>query len=354
MAAPQTTESAAERLERYRREYQKLQDEEKEIAVLIRQTDGEVERNAQRSEQAAQRVHDLETNLDQYARQEIGPIYETAHGAELRLYVMKAQQEQLQAKRESLERYAATLRDLLPLVEQANKPAPPVVAVSSSGAPPTRSATIHIIQAQEDERQRLSRQMHDGPAQALTNLILQAEICERLLSNDPTQAKVELANLKNAVNTTFQRVRDFIFDLRPMILDDLGLVPTLRKYIQSFQEKNHIAATLTVSGRDRRLPQAVEVSLFRVIQEFLNNVADHAKASHVQVSLDLRDDAVIKALVEDDGQGFDVESVLQDARERHTLGVAGILDRLESLGGAVRFDSAPGQGTRVRVEVPVA
>lgn len=349
-----TGESPAERLERYRKEYQKLLDDEKEISVLIRQTDGEVERHTQRTNQAIQRLQELQANVEQYARQEIGPIYEAAHGGELRLYVMKAQAEQLAVKRDVLERYANTLRELLPLLEAATKPSGPPPAVVSTVSPPTKLSAMNIIQAQEDERRRLSRQMHDGPAQALTNLLLEAEICERLMAADPAEAKVELSNLKNMVNASFQRVRDFIFDLRPMILDDLGLVPTLRKYVQSFQDKSKVATTLTVAGRERRLPQAVEVALFRTIQEALTNVDDHAKASHVQVVLDLRDESLAKVMIEDDGQGFDRDAVLQAARERRSLGIATMLDRVEALGGSAAFESTPGKGTRVRIQVPSA
>jgi two-component system sensor histidine kinase DegS len=212
---------------------------------------------------------------------------------------------------------------------------------------------VVIIHAQEDERKRLSRQIHDGPAQALTNLILQAEICERYMASDPTRGKVELSNLRTMVNGTFRGVREFIFDLRPMILDDLGLVPTLRKYVQGYQEKNKLPTTLTVTGKERRLPQEIEVAFFRAIQESLTNVALHARASQVQVQVDLRDDTVVHAVIEDNGIGFDVSGVLQSARERRTLGIAGILDRVESLGGAAVFESAPGRGSRVKVDVPL-
>jgi len=353
MDVPETgSEDRTERAERYERTLQEILNEEKEVAILLRQTEGEVERNAARRDQAAQRVREMEANIDQYARQEIGPIYAAAHAAELRVYVMKAQLELLQAKRDSLERLAQTLRELVPLLEASGEPAHTAAAPPSNAAP-SKSVTMGIIQAQEDERQRLSRRMHDGPAQSLTNLILQAEICERYMAVDPARGKAELANLKNMVNATFRDVREFIFDLRPMILDDLGLVPTLRKYIQSYQDKNKIAVSLTVTGKEQRLPQVVEVALFRAIQESLNNVVEHAKASQVQVSIDLRDPAAVHAAVEDNGVGFNVVSVLQAARERRTLGIAGILDRVESLGGTVSLDSSPGRGARVQVDVPL-
>ncbi len=354
-----TTDQRVELARRYEDELKKVHDEEKELHVLLRQTEGEVERNTARRDQALQRVREMEANIEQYARPEIGPILASAHAAELRVYVMKGQLELLQAKLDSLARLSKALNDLLPLGGTQPVAAPAfasAVAATSAVSSPTlsRTATMNVIQAQEDERQRLSRQMHDGPAQSLTNLILQAEICERFMATDASRGKVELANLKNMVSGTFRSVREFIFDLRPMILDDLGLVPTLKRYITNFQEKNRIAATLTVSGKERRLPQVVEVSLFRTIQECMNNVAEHSKATDVQVNLDLRDDARVRVLVEDNGVGFSVVTVLQAARERSTLGVANILDRIESLGGTVQFDSSPGRGARVDIEAPIS
>jgi len=355
MSEPRPADNLATRavVERYLQEYNRVQSEEKEIAMLIRQTEGEIDRGTQRLNQALQQVQEMEANLDHYSRQEIASGYQAAHEAELRLGVIKAHLEQLQAKMESLQRYKAALQDLLPLVQAYLSLRRPLEPAPSPGPPAAKTSAINIIQAQEAERQRLSRQMHDGPAQALTNLILQAEICERLLARDPAQAKEELANLKSMVHAAFQQIRSFIFDLRPMILDDLGLAPTLRKYVQGFQERTNIATSLTVLGQDRRLPEAIEVALFRSVQEALANVADHAQATHAQVTLDLQDEAAVRVLIEDNGQGFDVANVVPAARERHTLGIASILDRLEALGGRAHFESAPGKGTRVHLEVPV-
>jgi two-component system sensor histidine kinase DegS len=349
------TDRRAEQTQRQRGELEALQSEEKEIAVLIRQTEGEVERNTARRDQAAVRVREMEANIEQYARQEIGPIYAAAQAAELRVYVMKAQLELLLAKRECQERHKATLRELLPLLDAPGQQSSPVggPSAASSAIVGEKTATMSIIHAQEDERKRLSRQMHDGPAQALTNLILQAEICERYMASDPARGKAELTNLRTMVNGTFRGVREFIFDLRPMILDDLGLIPTLRKYIQGYQEKNKLPTSLTVTGKERRLPQEIEVALFRAIQESLTNAAEHAKATQVQVHVDLRDDVAVHALIEDNGIGFDVSAVLQAARERRTMGIAGILDRVEALGGSAVFESAPGRGSRVKVDVPL-
>lgn len=194
--------------------------------------------------------------------------------------------------------------------------------------------------------------MHDGPAQSLTNLILQAEIVERLFDADPVRARTELGNLKTAANSTFQRIRDFIFDLRPMMLDDLGLIPTLKRYVQTFETKNRIATHLTTQG-ELALPAHVEVLVFRSIQELMNNAARHAHASHIQITLDLQNDPVA-VTVEDDGGGFDVEAVLSAARLRGGSGLANLEKRIQLLRGRIQFQSSTGRGTKVRIELPLA
>jgi two-component system sensor histidine kinase DegS len=267
----------------------------------------------------------------------------------MRLFMMRGQLEQLQNRQQSLEQQS---QRMLRTIELAGQIAPADVgAASAAGIATAQSNVVRVIEAQENERQRLARQMHDGPAQSLTNLILQAEICERLFDSDPVQARVELGNLKNAVNTTFQKIREFIMTLRPMMLDDLGLVPTMKQYAQDFEEKTGMSVNFTVLGRDTRLPPYSEVTVFRVIQELLTNVNKHAHATHVQVSLDFQTDT-IAASVEDDGSGFDVNEVQASTQQRKGLGLPTIQERTEMLGGNVQIESRIGRGTKVRIEIP--
>jgi len=333
------------------REYDQSQKELKEIDVLIRQTTAEVEKLAQRNTQIANRVRQMEMNLDTYHRDDIKELYSAAHEAQMRLFMMRGQLEQLQNRQQGLN---AQGERLLRVTDVVSRIAPEDVLdrVGSSVAGSQRDI-VRIIEAQEEERLRLARQMHDGPAQSLTNLMLQAEICERLFDTDPAQARVELGNLKNAVTATFQKIRGFIATLRPMMLDDLGLVPTLKQYIQSFEEKTRLATQFAVIGREGRLPSHLEVALFRMIQDLLNNVQMHAHANRVQVSLDFRDELVI-ATVEDDGSGFDVSELQAHGSERKGLGLAALAERAELLGGRVQIDSRVGRGTRVRIELPVS
>ena len=335
-------------IEESRKDHEQTQKELKEIEVLIHQSSAEVDKLVQRNSQITTKVHQMEANIDTYPRQDIKEIYSAAKEASTRLFMMRGQLEQLQSKQQNLEKYADHLQKFLEVSERNAYPEP-----SAEGSAPAGERTIvRIIEAQENERLHLARQMHDGPAQSLTNLILQAEICERLFEADPARVHIELGNLKNAVKATFQQTREFIFDLRPMMLDDLGLIPTLKRYVQGFEEKSGLSTNLTIVGKERRLPPYTEVTIFRVVQGLLKNISQHASATYVQVSINLEGE-VIGVSVEDDGSGFDVDEALASARQRKALGIAAMQEQVEMLGGQINFESGIGRGTKVRLEIPL-
>lgn len=337
--------------EHAQKERAQLDAETREIDVLVKQTSNEVEKLQQRQADAASRLRQLEANLDAYPREEIKNMYAAATDAQMRLFMMRNQLEQYQNKQRNLQRFRAQLDKVALLAEQVSEASATVVIQGDGGRGGVdQQSIIQIIEAQELERQHLSRQMHDGPAQSLTNLILQAEIVERLFDTDANRARAELDNLKNTANTTFQRIRDFIFDLRPMMLDDLGLLPTLKRFTQNFETKSHLPTHLTTTG-EYTLSAYIEVTLFRAIQELLNNAARHAHASRAHVTLDLQNDPVVLT-VEDDGSGFDMEGALTAARQRGGSGLATLEKRVQMLGGKIQIQSGTGRGTRVRIELP--
>jgi two-component system sensor histidine kinase DegS len=204
-----------------------------------------------------------------------------------------------------------------------------------------------MIEAQEAERLRLSRQMHDGPAQALSNFILQTEIAMRLFDLDQVRAREELSNLKTSATSAFQKVRDFIFELRPMMLDDLGLAPTIKRFIDALQDHAGLEVRLLLSGTERRFEPYIEVLVFRAIQELVGNAMRHSEATQIKVQLDMGD-SNIKLAVEDNGKGFDV-GILE---ERGRMGVKVIKERVEKLGGYLDIDSTPGRGARITFQIP--
>jgi two-component system sensor histidine kinase DegS len=332
-----------------RREYEQVQLELREIDVLIKQSTSEVEKLAQRNAQITNRMKQIETTFDTVPREDIQEVYTAFQDAQKRLFMMRGQLEKLQSDRRHVQRYGDQLRRLLEATEGAFIKQ----GDGGVGSGTAQPAVVRIVEAQENERQYLVQELHDGPAQALTNLILQAEICERLFDKDANRAREELANLRAAVTSTFQTVRSFMFDLRPMMLDDLGLIPTLKKYAEEHREKSGIPTNLTITGKERRLQSHNEVTIFRAIQELVKNAWNHAHCTSIEISLDMGEDW-IRASVEDNGSGFDVDAVMQAVERHKTIGLVTLRERIEMLGGQLHLDSGIGRGTKVSLELPAA
>ncbi len=350
--APGTPATPAQLGEEARTDLEQAQKELKEIDLLLQQTSTEVDRLAQRNAQATSSLKQLEASLDTVPRADLQAAYTTALDAQKRLFMMRGQLEKLQSDQHNIGRYVGYLRRITESLQfTSEKPSSSSAPASSDLDAGGQSSIVRIIEAQEQERQRLVRQLHDGPAQSLTNLILQAEICERVFDTDTERARHELGELKAAVTSTFQKVRDYMFDLRPMMLDDLGLIPTLRRYVDHYNEKSGVPAVLTVTGAERRFASYKEVVIFRVIQELLANVRAHSHATRAQVFLDVSED-LVQATVEDNGSGFNVAEVLA-AGQSKGIGLSTLKERVAMLGGEIRIDSAIGRGTKVSLQMSI-
>jgi two-component system sensor histidine kinase DegS len=322
-------------LEQYRRE-------QKEIALMLDQSQLEVTKLTQRNASITAHLQQVQTHFESLPRNDIRSSYDAALDAQQRLFVMRGQLEKLQSDHNHLARQIALLDRVVQVLE-SGLPKESRLRTSSE----TTETVERMIQAQEAERQRLSRQMHDGPAQALSNFILQTEIAMRLFDLDQEKARDELSNLKVSATGTFQKVRDFIFELRPMMLDDLGLVPTLKRYVDAFKDQTGMDIRLVVSGLERRLESYQEVMVFRAVQELLNNAVRHSQASTIKINMDMSESNV-KLVVEDDGRGFDAE-VLED---RNSMGLKVIRERVDMLGGYFEVESRLGHGTKVTFQIP--
>jgi two-component system sensor histidine kinase DegS len=325
----------------YQNELEETQRALREVTLMIEQSQGELGKIAQRSTA-------ITSHLQQIQKQgatieDLKMSYESALDVQQRLFVMRGQLEKLQNDKDHLQKYKGILEKILSgSVDGTAATASVVTNVKNQMA-----GIEMIVNAQEAERQRLSRQMHDGPAQALSNFILQTEIAMRLLDADPVQAKDELGNLKDSALSTFQKVRGFIFELRPMMLDDLGLVPTLKKYSEAFKDQSGMDVSLMVTGSERRLEPYLEVMIFRAVQELMGNASRHSQATLIKIQVDLGND-LIRVNVEDNGKGFSPD-ILKDSP---SLGLKLIRERVEILGGKFDVDSTVGSGTRISFAVP--
>lgn len=204
-----------------------------------------------------------------------------------------------------------------------------------------------VVSAQEEERRRISRELHDETGQALTSLLIQLKILEK--SDNLQDVKIHVEELRQRTAQTLQEIRRLAADLRPAALDDLGLISALEGYIYEFSRKANIAVEFHPhSVGNVRLPYEVEILLYRVIQESLTNTARHADATHVEVSFSYANDRITVS-IHDDGKGFNTTEVLNT--DNRSLGILGMRERIELLGGQFQLISAPGKGTHVQVEL---
>ena len=208
-----------------------------------------------------------------------------------------------------------------------------------------RDALRRVVEAQELERRRLSRELHDETGQALTSILLGLRSLDESLETE--DARAAAAGLRELVVATLQDVRRLAVELRPSALDDFGLVAALEHLTASFQEQTGIQVDLGVALGEERLPGGVETALYRIVQESLTNVVKHARARRVSIAL-TRMQHSVKAVVEDDGQGFDPENTREGG-----FGVVGMRERLSLLGGRLRVESSPGAGATIVADVPL-
>jgi two-component system sensor histidine kinase DegS len=324
-------------------ELQETQRALRETTLMIEQSQGEVMKLSQRNAAITSHLQQVQNQLGTTPVEEIRMAYDSALDAQQRLFVMRGQLEKLQSDKAHYERYKSVLEKMQTAGADGN--VAPSTQSAGAGKGPLASVEM-LINAQESERQRLSRQMHDGPAQALSNFILQTEIAMRLMDVDPMQARDELGNLKLSAMGTFQKVRNFIFELRPMMLDDLGLIPTIRRYADTFKEQTGLEVNVVISGTERRMESYLEVMVFRAIQELLSNAARHSQGTLIKVHVDITDHQ-IRVGVDDNGKGFDIDAV-----QGQNLGLKLIRERAEMLGGTFEVDSAAGKGTRIMFTLP--
>lgn len=245
-----------------------------EIELLIGQAKAEATRHEQRRVQATERLaaNDRPMRPDEQAE-----AYGQLMNLTRRAVTMEAQVEVLEGKQKAATRHRVALAAIAQRITGMELPPPgasaPTAAEPAAGAegealPPGLSRVV--LSAQEDLRREIARSMHDGPAQSLTNIVLQAQIVERLVDRDPVHAKAEVRLLVSMVQQTLEATKNFIFDVRPMVLDDLGLVPTLRRATRDRGRRTHIPVEFESIGQDRRLPVDAESATFRILDEALS------------------------------------------------------------------------------------
>ena len=210
----------------------------------------------------------------------------------------------------------------------------------------SRDAVRRVVEAQELERRRLARELHDETGQALTSILLGLKTLEQSIESE--EGRTAAADVRSIVVSTLRDVRRLAVELRPAALDDFGLVPALERLADTYRQQSSLEIDLELQLGPARLPGEVETTLYRIVQEALTNVAKHAQAGRVSILLRRKDEGAV-VVIEDDGTGFDAGA----ARHESGLGLTGMRERLGLVGGQLRIETAPGRGTTVVAEVPL-
>jgi two-component system sensor histidine kinase DegS len=305
------------------------------------------------------RLMEVSRNFNVYSEDDIKACYDEAKVLQVNLAVAREQEQSLRRQRDDLE---LRLKQLKNTVEKAEGLVSQVGVVLGylgnemdnvvnqiESLQQSQLFGSKIIKAQEEERRRVAREIHDGPAQLMANLVFRSEVCERLIDIDIVRAKGELKDLRGQVRDCLKETRKIIFDLRPMTLDDLGLVPTIKRLLETIEERSKTITEIRIIGEEKRLESYVEIGLFRIIQEALNNVEKHAGATLIKVILEFKAGFVV-VVVEDNGVGFNTS----EQADNSSFGILGMRERMNLLHGQLAIESEIGKGSRVNIKVPIA
>lgn len=213
-----------------------------------------------------------------------------------------------------------------------------------------------IIEAGENEKKSIAREIHDGPAQTLAYLSLEIQLLKTLINNNKSKETNEkISDIEKYIQDTLDETRRIIYDLRPMSLDDLGLIPTLQNYINEFNQKKDMKVSLKVLDKDnlhREIPSALGISVYRIVQEALNNIYKYAETNIANVNIDILGHSLILKVV-DNGRGFDVRKVFKNVKTNRNFGLLGMKERVDLLNGEFKIKSSINKGTTIYISLPL-
>ncbi|TMW72366.1 sensor histidine kinase [Alteribacter natronophilus] len=345
--------------ERSRTEYEQLKAEASDLQERVLSLVGKTSRMERHSRFARNRLAEVSNHVSNYSDIQVKEAYEIANDYQVQLAVLRQEDKQLREKQDGIERRLMKLKGTLEKADTISAQINIVIHYLTgdlqnisemvADAREMQKFGLKIIEAQEEERKRLSREIHDGPAQTMANILLRSELVERVYNQQGIdEALAEIKSLRGLVKESLAEVRRIIYDLRPMALDDLGLVPTIAKYLKNFQEQSGLRITFRNEGREIRLPSEMEVAIFRFIQESVQNAFKHAEPKHVTVKIELEPTQAL-AVIKDDGRGFNPEE-----KKEGSFGLMGMRERVNMLDGQLTINSKPGEGTMIMVQIPIS
>lgn len=299
-------------------------------------------------------------NFNDFSEADIKQAYDTAKDLQILLTLKRQEEKALFKERSRLEIRLKDSAEVLKKSEALTSKVGMALTLLKSGISGQiedlkhkQDMGLRIIEAQEAERKRVSRDIHDGPAQAMANAVLKADYCERVIDANPDGARTELRSLREEVRDSLRDIRKIIYDLMPMSLADLGLIPTLERLARDTESDLGIPVLLTVDADSTQpVDSLVELTVFRIMQESLTNIRKHARAKNVTVFLAIRNEE-IEMKIQDDGIGFDPGKIRECRTAEGGYGLYSMQERVELLDGSIVLDAAPGKGSLIHVIIPL-
>jgi len=349
--------------ENSRRECKRFGDELEILKLQVYESISEIENLEHKLKVSKKRLFDVNKDFSKYSQSELEKVYQTADNLRVELAVKREQESFLIKRRNDLE---IRIKDSNKTLERADNLIGHVgialgylssdlkgVGEELDNLQQKQFLGLRIIEAQEEERKRVAREIHDGPAQSMSNIVINAEICEKLLDKNIDEAKKELQNLKKVTRDSLQEVRKIIYNLRPMALDDLGLLPTLERYVISFKEDTKINVELKSRNVNEDLKPIISLTVFRIVQEALNNILKHSKSKSACVTLE-RTDQNLRINIIDYGIGFNTKDIrMTNSDLAGGFGIFSMKERVALLEGEFEVESEIGNGTKIKVFIPL-
>jgi len=349
--------------ENSRRECTQLKEELEALKLQVVESLNEIENLEYELKLSRKRLLDVNRDFSRYSQEELARAYQQADDLRVKLAVKREQESYLIKRRNDLE---IRIKDSLKTLEKADNLIGNVgialqylcsdlkdVGEQLDNLQQKQYLGLRIIEAQEEERKRVAREIHDGPAQSISNAVIKAEICEKLMEKNIADARTELQNLKKVMRDSLQEIRKIIYNLRPMALDDLGLLPTLERYVISFKETTGIDVTFKYRGIDDAIKPAISLTVFRIVQEALNNILKHAKSKTACIILEKVDKKLV-IIIYDNGVGFNQESIkAANSDLSGGFGLISMKERVALLEGEISIVSEEMKGTRINIHIPL-
>ena len=322
----------------------------------------EVERLKKAENSARYKLLVVSRDFSVHTERDIKEAYQKAEDLKIALTIKEQEEVRLREERNRLE---LKLKDQKKLVKKAQNVVTHMGAVLDylrAGAAGINGLAedvrkkqylgYRVIKATEEERSRIVREIHDVPIQAMVNMGIRLELCLQVLDKDMEKARSYIKELKEQVNTNIQDLRKIIYNLRPMSLDDLGLVATIEKLLADFEKDTGIKTDFKLMGEPVEVKELVQIAVFRIIQEALNNIKRHSKSTEAVVKLEFMEKSM-SLLIKDNGIGFNVDEVCDWVEEDRCFGLMGMRERVELLQGYMDINSEKGQGTSIFIRIPI-